>query len=393
MSFFRNSIISFALGIILGILIILIITNFTIGKNFLTPLISSPETLSTKVPSKKPIMAYLPYWNINSAQINYHLIDSLIYFDVGLNYDGSIKKMEGHNMDMGWYYLSQGLVDNIFTNCDKTDVKKIISITAFDNEVIDSLLLGENYKKNAINSIKYLVDQYDLDGINLDFEYNLGNNNIQARTGQNYDLFISDLKKEIPNIEISVCIYTNGIIKDFPYQAEKITKEADYLILMAYDFHNISSFQAGPISPVHDVDNKASISKAIDSAIQKNINLEKIILAMPFYGYEWRTVSDQFGSNTYEDSGAMASYRRTHELIKDENLKVNWDDLTMSPWIFYQDDLGFNKQIYFENDKSIGLKLEFINQTGLAGAGIWALGYEGKDAPVWNIIEKWRIAN
>jgi len=26
----------------------------------------------------------------------------------------------------------------------------------------------------------------------------------------------------------------------------------------------------------------------------------------------------------------------------------------------------------------------------LQGAAIWALGYEGSDATVWNVIEQWR---
>ena len=36
-------------------------------------------------------------------------------------------------------------------------------------------------------------------------------------------------------------------------------------------------------------------------------------------------------------------------------------------------------QAYFENEKSLGVKIEAAKQAQLGGVGYWALGYEGKE--------------
>ena len=355
---------------------------------FLSPFIASPEISSTRIESDKPIIAFLPYWTVNDVQIQYHLVDYIAYFGLNFNYDGTIQKMQNHNMEMGWYYLSQGKIDQIFTTAQKNDVKKMIVFTAFQNDLIDTLISNPQAKAQAIKSIVEIVDQYQLDAVNLDFEYNLGSQP-SSISGSGYPEFIADLKKQIPQVEISICLYANAIIKNFPYQADQLAQVSDQIILMAYDFHNASSSIAGPVAPINS-DTSVSISSAINSAIKKQIDLSKIILAIPFYGYEWRTDSDQFGANTYPNTGAMASYKRVHQLIKDRHLISDWSATAMSPFLVYQDDSGFTKQIYYENDQSIDLKLQFVNQVNLGGTAIWAIGYEGTNASLWYIIESWR---
>jgi spore germination protein YaaH len=72
-------------------------------------------------------------------------------------------------------------------------------------------------------------------------------------------------------------------------------------------------------------------------------------------------------------------------LINDKNLVVNWDELSMSPWLSFEED-GEIHQIYFENEKSLKAKIDLIHQNKLAGYGFWALGYEGKDGSVWDLF-------
>jgi chitinase len=383
------------LGIFLGIFTIFIVQNYKRTGKFLSPLGMNPDILASKVPSQKPIIGFLPYWNIGTSQIKYHLLDYIAYFSLDFNFDGSIKKVDdnGHSLP-GYTNLHNGRVDEIFGLAKKQDVKLMIVFTAFNNEVIDSIIKSPQYGQNAIDAISQYVTDYNLDAVNIDFEYNQ-NYPISAEAAELYPIFIQklseQLKKQSPNIVITIDLYANAFLKNHSYDSYKLSQAADWLILMGYDFYQTSSPKAGPIAPIKS-DKGKSISQALNAAIKNNIDTQKIVLAMPFYGYEWQTTNDEFNAPTYPGTGAMASYRRVHQLIKDEKLDPSWDFKSMSPWIAYEKNGAFY-QIYYENDQSIGLKLQLVNQVDLQGAAIWALGYEGKDASVWDVIEQWRKNN
>jgi spore germination protein YaaH len=57
----------------------------------------------------------------------------------------------------------------------------------------------------------------------------------------------------------------------------------------------------------------------------------------------------------------MASWNRTKELIKEKNLTINWDELSMSPWVSFEED-GEIHQIYFENERSLKAKIDLVRQ-------------------------------
>ena len=386
---------TFLFGVILGFIILIGYGYFNrdFGHTFLTPLGLNPQILANKVPSKKPLVGFLPYWTVFEADIHYHLLDYLIYFGVTLQPDGSIKTQDDHNLEIGYYRLSSGQMGTIFERAKKQDVKIGIAMIAFDNELIDTLISNPQSKNNAIQNMKMLVEQYDLDTINIDFEYNNG-----VDINQKPDVFadfVADVKAALveinPEIEISVDLYANAFIHNTAYNVEMLEKVSDQLILMGYDFHRARSSNAGPVAPLKS-SMHVSITKALDSAIQKEIDPNKIILAMPLYGYEWSTVTNQYNSPTYVGSGVMASYKRVQDLIIEHDIQPNWHPEAMSPWIVYERN-GKTQQIYYEDDESIGYKLQLIEQANLGGGGFWALGYEGVDANLWKTVEQWRRKN
>jgi spore germination protein len=69
-------------------------------------------------------------------------------------------------------------------------------------------------------------------------------------------------------------------------------------------------------------------------------------------------------------------------------LKVqeHWNDQALAPYLSYVED-GKNYIIYYENPRSISYKLDLVNQLDLGGVAIWALGYEGEDRVLWDVID------
>lgn len=264
----------------------------------------------------------------------------------------------------------------------KNNTKVLISIKNFDNETIDNLISNQISTDNFIKQVTNLINKYDLNGVNIDFEYVTDS---EFPTSKYFVGFMEELslwlKKENPKNIISIDVNALAVVKDKAYNMTKISKAVDQVILMAYDFRQPNSTRAGPTAPINGDSNEHSITESLD-ALSDRVPNEKLILAIPFYGYEWQTQNADFKSETTAGSGSLATIKRVKELLDNrKDIKVNWDMLSKSPWISFTEN-GVNKQIYYEDDKSIAEKIKFIKEKNLGGVGIWALGYEGNNWPL-----------
>lgn len=240
---------------------------------------------------------------------------------------------------------------------------------------LDNFNMGENVnseilfaktsvRKKLISSLMEDVKTYDLDGINLDIE------GIKPEAGPHYVQFIRELsvscRKE--GIVLSVDNYVPAGYNAFYNRAEQ-GQVADYVIIMGYDEHYAGG-EAGSVASYNYV--KDGIEKTL-ALVPK----EKVINAVPFYTRVW---TEKDGETT---SSAMG--------IKDAKQWVEENDVEL----YWQEELGqyygeLNskdgvKQIWMEEEVSLGLKMDLIKENDLAGVGCWKLGFE--PASVWDVVK------
>lgn len=345
------------------------------------------KTMDNKIVSRE-VIGFLPSWTAaQNVNVDTKILTQVIYFGLGVNDNGEIIKYnKENNPTFEWLYFTSDYFMNIRREAKENNAKVLISFKMFDNESIDNLISNsasaDFFIKNAIS----IVNEYDLDGINLDFEYFTDSDFPTSRYLNNFlEKLSSALKEENGENILSVDVNATVIISDKAYDMIKIGELADQVIVMAYDYRNINSLSAGPVSPLHGEINEHSIGKSVDSLIGK-VSLNKIILAVPFYGYEWETLNKKNKSAVIPNSGALATYKRVMELLSNrKDVEKYWDSKSFSSWLVY-DQNGVIKQIYYEDEQSIAAKMEFIKNKNLGGIAIWALGYEGKYSDIWNSI-------
>ena len=71
--------------------------------------------------------------------------------------------------------------------------------------------------------------------------------------------------------------------------------------------------------------------------------------------------------------------------MEEKKLHSKWDSNSMSPWIVYEEG-GEIRQIYFEDETSLGLKFDLAKQSGLGGVAIWAMGYDDGFDDLWELV-------
>lgn len=240
---------------------------------------------------------------------------------------------------------------------------------------LDNFNMGENVsseilfartsvRKNLIARLMEDVKTFDLDGINLDIE------GIKAEAGPHYVQFIRELSVSCRNegIILSIDNYVPAAYNAFYNRAEQ-GRVADYVIIMGYDEHYAGG-EAGPVASYNYV--KDGIEKTLEL-----VSNEKVINAVPFYVRIW---TEKDGETT---SSAMG--------IKDAKAWIEENDVEL----YWQEELGLYygelntdeglKQLWMEEEVSLGLKMDLIRDNNLAGVGCWKLGFE--PASIWDVIK------
>ena len=398
-----------------GSVLLLLSTIFTIFLTIFSifwwrhnlPLVSPLDLIETltHIPGKekkdqKIVVGFLPYWNLKYAdQIPIKHLTHLAYFGIDLEDDGTIKKYENKGeLEPGWNKLSSKEYEGLKRQIKILGKKNILVVRAMSNDLIKAVINNPTIRQTTIHNILEVYKSKQFDGLNIDFE---PTGFLDKSTQNNFTLFIKEITSQCKNIntcEMSLDIYAKSAVERRLYNLIELEPYIDYFIIMAYDFYVRSSAAAGPIAPL------AGTCKANDpksncleydiqtsiADIGKLVQEDKLILGVPFYGYQWQTVNDKFLSNTYKGTGAIATYRRIQDLLanpEEASITPSWSTTSLSPYLIVEEDDEIS-QIHYEDENSLKLKLEFIENTGLSGLAIWALGYDTPYMGLWQTISQ-----
>lgn len=221
---------------------------------------------------------------------------------------------------------------------------------------------------NRTELINHLMDEvlmYGIDGINLDFEQ------ISMDCGEHYIEFIRELS--IPcrknGIVLSIDNYVpTGYTNHYNRKEQGIV--ADYVVIMGYDEHYAGSSEAGSVASIDFVED--GIRQTVEQ-----VPANKIINAIPFYTRIWET-------NGSEVSSQAVGMDTAEEYIRAHDIEVNWDEETCQNYGEYTNG-GILYQVWLEDEKSIEVKLNVMENYGIAGVASWRLGFEKPE--VWDVIE------
>lgn len=337
----------------------------------------------------KVIYGFLPYWNLD-AELQPELTHTA-YFSLGIEADGSIQtRNEDGYFEPGYNRLQNNAALEALQDPDAGN--KEIVFTQFNSDIITSFLASDQAQEQFITELDAILLAYPFTGVNIDIEYS---GPVSDSLRQNYVDFIATLRNHLntryDSIVLSIDVYASAGTKRTIWDIPNLHQHLDYIIVMAYDFHRSSSTVAGPVAPLFGGKElwDSDISQHLAGFLE-TVPSEKILLGIPFYGYEWQTTSRDAQAPTFPRSGRTASVDRVQTLLEQSeelNVEENWNESALSPYITYEQD-GETFVVYYENSRSISYKLDFVNQLDLAGIAIWALGYEGDSRELWEVIDR-----
>ncbi len=371
------SIFGLILGIILGYFILLSISIFS--PNLKRDIrLHSPIALE-----KNQVVGFLPYWLLDKAQGDYSkYISTLTYFGLGVGEDGKIQKLNSPiEEEPGWTDLRTGKLDKFFNQAKKDNIKLSLLMFNGNEESIAKLISDPiSHAKNLIDDVSPLMKKFGFTDLNLDIE-NVKEASDSAR--QNFTAFVQEVRNGMDENNLGTLTIDASptvLIKNYLINLTDVSRYADYIVLMTYDYHFPGSFVTGPVSP----DNGAGVDSEFDTetAIKEALKImpaKEILLGSPLYGYEWESIGDVPRSAVIPGTGIAASNMRVEDFLsKCSSCSAKFDNVAKESYLIFKDeDTGTYHQIFYPDDVAMQAKLGLATKYNLAGVALWALGYEG----------------
>ena len=275
---------------------------------------------------------------------------------------------EGVNVVSPSFFMIQKDTGNIIVNIGEEGQKyinwarsngykiwPIFSNNSF-RETSSKLLENFDTRQSLIDNIVQLIQKYDLDGINLDFE----NLNLSDKT--NYSRLIIELAPRLKAIgkTFSVDVTAPDGTENWSlfFDRNLIGHEADYVVFMAYDQHGVGT-KAGTVAGYNWIEN--NINKFIE---QEEVEAEKIILAIPLYTRLWTITDDE-----KTDKSDVVNVKDVNRVIAGKGEK-QWDNVLKQYYIKYKEG-NDTCEMWIEDETSIKEKIGLANKYKLAGVAFW----------------------
>jgi len=237
---------------------------------------------------------------------------------------------------------------------------------SFDGTVAATLLSTATSRETHAQAIADLVVSKVYDGIDVDYE------RVPAASRADFTAFVQLLAQKLhaAGKQLSVTVYaktSDAQNWDGPGAEDWVAlgAAADWIKIMAYDYH-WSTSAPGAIAPLSWLDQVAAYAESA-------IPAAKIVVGLPWYGYDW------VGSNgtgvVY--SGAMSTAAANGATIaRDANNEATYT---------YADHV-----VYFQDAAAYQSKTDLLRQKhpGIAGFAHWRTGSE--DPGFWTVIESLR---
>ena len=232
-----------------------------------------------------------------------------------------------------------------------------------------------NHYDNRQALIEKIVEgcmEYNLDGINIDFE------TMKKEDIDLFSRFIIELEPRLKEIgavlSVDVTAPDGSDTWSLCFDRTVLGDVADYLIFMAYDQYGASSDQSGTTAGYNWVE--LNIKKFLETY---EVESEKLVLAIPLYARLWT-----IDNNGIVDGRTAIPMNQIDDVIPSD-VERKWDDELKQNYVEYTED-GETKQMWIEDIDSLKEKASLIKEYNLGGVASWELGMETED--VWGMLKE-----
>lgn len=244
-----------------------------------------------------------------------------------------------------------------------------LSVGGWGSGGFSEMAADADKRKAFAADCRRIVDEYGLDGIDIDWEYpgsGAAGISYSKDDKDNYVLLMKELRKALGKGKLLTLASpaTMGF-----YEFKPVMPYVDFVNVMAYDlnrppYHHSSLFRS-PLSG--DMTADEGVRAHIDGGVPPS----KIVLGVPFYGHGKRGVFDDF-----------VNYRN---ISPEEGMKEVYDEKACVPYLV---DGNGDMVLTYDNPRSLERKCRYVNDMGLGGIMFWEVDGDTPDGSLLQTLRR-----
>jgi spore germination protein len=324
---------------------------------------AEPDDATARTGDPMPVrIGYVPYWDQRRAlDVVWQRPDM---FD---------------QVSLVWYSLEPNgrivLTDDRYTHVNPQAVKDmqargirvIPTVTSLRNgrwnaDIVQQMLHDPAARRTHIRELVDLAVTKGYDGIDIDYE------SLSSADRTVYSEFLSDLGRKLHAAGKVLTTAVHPKTSNAGYDERNLAQDyraigaaVDQVRVMTYDYSWDTS-PPGPVAPARWVE------KVVAWTVTQ-IPRDKVVLGIDLLGYNWS-----------DGHGVTVDHQRAQALSEAYGATIR-RSADGSPSFTYRDSTGNRHEVWWEDARSVRVKLRLVSEYGLGGVFFWRLG--GEDSNVW----------
>lgn len=273
------------------------------------------------------------------------------------------------------------------------DLKLLISIGGWtwSGTFSDAVLTAQGRERFA-HSATELVERFDLDGIDIDWEYpgfgGLKGNVVREQDKENYTLMFAALRRQMDSLSritgkpYLLTTAVGGFEKFLEHtEMDKAQQYLDYVNLMTYDYypdkiavHHTNLYA----SDRYPQDNSGDI--AFRAFRDAGVPAEKLVMGIAFSSRAFRLkegaqagLADSVETQVRVGGG----FTRIKDSLENRKGYVKyWDETARAPYLFHPEEKVF---VTYDDERSVMEKCRYALQNGMGGVMFWEYTSDPKE--------------
>ncbi|TCC89274.1 glycoside hydrolase family 18 protein [Pedobacter frigiditerrae] len=341
---------------------------------------------------QKPKYNIIAYYTGNSERLQQYPLDKLTH----LIY--SFVKLRNDTLMLRDAKQEQNVLQIVALKKKYPQLKIMVSMGGWSGcAPCSDLFAAANHRKIFAKTTVALLKKYNLDGLDLDWEYpaieGFPGHKFQKADRDNFTELVKVLRAEM-GTRYLLTFAAGGFVKYLEESVDwpKVHPLVDFINLMTYDLVGGYATVTGHHTPLYGYrKDQESTDKCVNWLLKHKIPANKLITGAAIYGRVWEKVAPI--NNGLYQSGVFkqgVSFKDFNKYFSDTaGFQYFWDEKAKAPYQYNP-----AKQLFatFDNEKSIAAKANYVKQKKLGGIMFWELiddkSKDGLVEEMWKVLGK-----
>lgn len=260
----------------------------------------------------------------------------------------------------------------------------LLSIVQSDRDAFTLCCAREELREKAAKSLADTVVRYDLDGIDLDWEYPCvpsNNSAVCPQDKQNFTLFCAATRRALDAIGGRKYYLTIAAGADLYYvnsvELPELMKYLDYINVMTYDlkcgFHALAGHHTSLFSKNGDIFMN-SCAQALSLFEAYGASADRLLMGAAFYSRKWEGLKDNENHGLLEICAQGGGYGPDYAVLERDYIGKNgftyyWDEEAKAPYLF-----NGSTFLSYDDPRSLKEKADYVKEKGYGGIFYWEHG-------------------